>query len=240
MTGFEDVALDHDGAALVGALARPEGAGPHPAVLVMHTAHGLGDFVRDRARRLAGHGFVALATDMYGGGRHFDDASEAGEPFLALQQNPDRLRARVAAWYEALKAVAGVDPARVAAIGFCFGGQCVLELARSGADVKAVVSYHGLLSTAAPAAPGAIAGRVTVYHGAKDPFVPADTVDAFRREMAGAGVRLQFTSFSEAAHGFTDPDIGRMVRAGIAYDEEADRVSWAGTLALLEMVKAGA
>jgi dienelactone hydrolase len=151
-----------------------------------------------------------------------------------LLNPPQRLRARAAAWYEYLKTRQEVDPQRIAAIGFCFGGQCVLELARSGADVKAVVSYHGLLSTSLPAMPGAIQGHVAIYTGAKDPYAPAEHVRALQEEMAAAGAHLQITVFSEACHAFTDPNAGAIGRDGLAYDPIADRVSWAGTMALLE------
>ncbi|MET0271073.1 MAG: dienelactone hydrolase family protein, partial [Sphingomonas sp.] len=129
-----------------------------------------------------------------------------------------------------------VDPSRTAAIGYCFGGMCVLELARSGVDLRAAVSFHGLLRTDRPAAPGAITGQVAAWCGARDPYVPAADVEAFRAEMAEAGAAAQVTVFNAAAHGFTDPDATAMGRAGVAYDAIADRVSWAGTVALLDAV----
>jgi dienelactone hydrolase len=125
-------------------------------------------------------------------------------------------------------------PQGIAAIGFCFGGQCVLELARSGADVKAVVSFHGLLSTSMPATPGAIQGQVAIYTGAKDPYAPAEHVTALQQELTAAGARFQVMVFSEACHAFTDPNAAALGREGIAYDLIADHVSWAGTIALLE------
>ena len=120
--------------------------------MVMHSAHGLGDQVRERARRLAGLGYVVVASDMYGGGVHHTDPEASGRSMMEVFSEPERLRARAVAWYEEVKNRSDVDPQRVAAIGFCFGGMCVLELARSGADVKAVISFHGLLSTSRPAA----------------------------------------------------------------------------------------
>jgi len=162
------------------------------------------------------------------------DPKAGGALMVDLVSVPQRLRARAGAWYEALKARPEVDPRRVAAIGFCFGGMCVLELARSGVDVKAVVSYHGLLTTAISAAPGAIQGPVAIYTGAKDPYATLEQVEAVRQELTSAGARHQITVFSEAYHAFTDPQADSMGRPGIAYDALADRVSWAGTLALLE------
>ena len=127
-----------------------------------------------------------------------------------------------------------VEPRHVAAIGFCFGGMCVLELARSGADVKTTVSFHGLLSTSQPAQPNSIDGSIAIYAGGKDPYAPPAQVEATRKEMAAAGAHLQVTVFADAFHGFTEPDSSAVNRNDIAYDATADRVSWAGTVALLE------
>jgi dienelactone hydrolase len=236
MAEFIEVPLQHEGAALRGLMLTPAGAGPHPAVLVMNNAMGQGEQVRARARRLAALGYVALATDMYGGGAHFTDGQAAGELFAPLVGNPSRLRGRVVAWLETLRARPEVDAGRLAAIGFCFGGQCVLELARSGADLKAVVSYHGLLETAAPAEPGAVKAKVVVYTGRHDPFVPAPHVQGLREEMSRAGAHWQITEFGDAGHGFTDPDSAALGLAGVEYNALADQVSWAGTLALLDAV----
>lgn len=229
------IEFDHDGVELVGQMAVPQKPGPHPAVMVMHTALGLSGMMRERVRRLAQLGYVAIATDMYGAGRDYHtDPKAGGALMMELLNPPQRLRARAAAWYEQIKARPEVDPERIAAIGFCFGGQCVLELARSGADVKAVVSFHGLLSTSIPTVPGAVHGQVAVYTGAKDPYAPAEQVMALRQEMTAAGAQFQIMMFSEACHGFTDPNAGARGLNGVAYDPIADRVSWAGAIALLE------
>lgn len=225
------VRLEHEGAALKGEL---HGGGDvaRPGVLVMHNALGLGAQVRDVAARLAKLGYVALATDMFGAELEGDPA-KAGAYFAALQAQPDLLRARVVAWHDALTALPQVDAARTAALGYCFGGFCVLELARAGAEVRAVVSFHGLLTTKVPATPGAVKGEVAAWCGGRDPFVPLEDVETFRAEMAAAGASAQITVFSQAAHSFTDPDAGALGRAGVAYDALADQVSWAGALALL-------
>jgi dienelactone hydrolase len=235
MTELRAMAFDHDGVELIGQIAVPQTPGPHPAVMVMATALGLGEMMRERARRLAQLGYVAVATDMYGGGVdcHADPKS-AGTLMKDLLNPPQRLRARAVAWYEQVKARPEVDPQGVAAMGFCFGGQCVLELARSGADVKAVVSFHGLLPTSMPAVPGAVRGQVAIYTGAKDPYAPAEHVTALQQELTAAGARFQVMVFSEACHAFTDPNANAMGREGIAYDAIADHVSWAGAIALLE------
>ena len=235
MTKLSAMAFDHDGVELVGQMAVPGTPGPHPAVMVMHTGLGLGEMMRERVRRLAQLGYVAVATDMYGGGVDYHaDPKSGGTLMKDLLTPPQRLRARAVAWYEQVRARPEVDPQSVAAIGFCFGGQCVLELARSGADIKAVVSFHGLLSTSMPAVLGAVHGQVAIYTGGKDPYAPAEHVTALQEEMAAAGAHFQITVFSDVCHSFTDPNANAMGRDGIAYDPIADRVSWAGTIALLE------
>ncbi|MCX4090885.1 dienelactone hydrolase family protein [Nocardia sp. alder85J] len=234
MTEFAAVPLHHDGADLIGGLAVPDGPGPHPGVLVVHTALGPTDMMRERAARLARLGYAALVVDMYGGGRSYPVAEEAGAPFVALLAKPERLRERMVAWHDTLAARPEVDADRTAAIGFCFGGRCTLELARSGAEVKAVVSYHGLLSTEQPAEPGAVRAHVAVYAGALDPFAPRADIDRLESELSTAGADYTLTVFQRAAHGFTDPDADAMGRDGISYNAEADALSWAATVALLE------
>ena len=235
MTNLSTVTCRHEGANLQGQLALPASPGPHPAVMVMHNAHGLGPQVRESARLLAHEGYLALATDMYGDGIFHEDPSGAGASLGPLWKNPQLLRARVVAWYECLKERAEVATNRMAAIGYCFGGQCVLELARSGADLKAVVSYHGILTTAMPAKPGTVRAHVAVYTGAEDPYAPRKHVDDFQDEMQAAGARWQIMSFGRCCHAFTDTHI-RANLPGLAYDPIADKVSWAGTLALLKAV----
>jgi dienelactone hydrolase len=233
---LQAVTCHHANTVLEGLVAVPDSAGPHPAVLVMSNAHGLGDQARKSALLLAQLGYVALATDLYGGGALFTDTKSTSEAILPLMTNPQLLRARLVAWFETLSAMPSVDRHSVAAIGFCFGGTCVLELARSGVDVKAVVSYHGLLTTSLPAQPGAVRAHVAVYTGGKDPYAPVEQVEAFRQEMLAAGARWDITTFSEALHAFTDPTADSSFVPGLAYDERAHKVSWAGTLALLQML----
>jgi dienelactone hydrolase len=235
MYELQTLTCKHGDVELNGQIATPNGTGPHPAVLVMHTALGLGTQMRRQASLLAEKGYAAVATDMYGRGRdHHANPAAAGAAYSALLDSPQLLRDRTVAWHSLVRGMPNIDSNRVAAIGYCFGGRCVLELARSGADVKAVVSYHGLLDTSMPAKLGAIKGVVAVYTGAKDPYAPTKDVDAFRLEMMRAQARWHITVFGDAAHGFTDPDAATMRRSGIAYDALADRISWAATLALLE------
>jgi dienelactone hydrolase len=229
------VVLDHESTELNGLMAEPNTTGPHPAVLVMHNALGIGKHVRRQAQLLAKLGYVAVVTDMYGDGIAHGSSPAAESAFSALSDNPQLLRARTAAWHSHVCGLPNVDRTRTAAIGYCFGGLCVLELARSGADVKVVVSFHGLLNTSAPAPRRGIRGIVAVYTGAKDPYAPEQQVQAFRHEMTAAEARWQVTVFGDAAHSFTDPEASVMNRPGIAYDALADRSSWAGTLSLLQM-----
>jgi dienelactone hydrolase len=234
MTQLSAIAFHHDGVELVGRIATPGTSGRHPAVMIMHNAHGLSEMMGEKARSLAALGYVAVAVDMYGGGKYYSDGKSGGAFMMALGSEPERLRARANAWVEQLKARSDVDSQRIAAIGYCFGGMCVLELARSGAHLKAFVSYHGLLTTRLPATRGAVKGQVAIYTGAKDPYAPAEHVEALRRELTAAEAHFQITVFGDAYHAFTDPHANEMGREGIAYDAMADRVSWTGTVALLE------
>lgn len=233
MSAFETVVCWHEAKALTGLLAVPEAPGPHPGVLVVHNAFGLGEHMRDVIRDLASEGYAALAVDMYGGSAYREDETEVAGLVGPLWGNAERLRARMQAWHDTLCARPEVIADRVAAIGYCFGGMCVLEFARGGADLRAVVSYHGILSTSAPAAPGAVRAYVAVYTGGRDPHVPADHVAALRAELVAAGADWQITEFANACHAFTDPAANSPER-GRAYDRLADRLSWAGTLALFE------
>jgi dienelactone hydrolase len=236
MQEFETFGCDHAGFALEGLVARPQGDGPFPTVIVMHSANGLRHQVQGSAQRLAQHGYLAVATDMYGPEVQAIGHPAAGEAYMNFHENPALLRERVVTWYNAIAARPDVDASRIAAIGYCFGGWCVLELARSGVDVKAVVSYHGILTTHAPARKGEVKCEVAAYCGALDPYAPMDTVDALREELTAAEVRYNISVFGAAAHSFTDPDAASMGMPGIEYNAIANRVSWAGTLALLEDV----
>ncbi len=234
MRDLTPLEYSHEGVTLTGQLARPQGEGPHPAVLVMHNALGLGAHVTHSARKLADLGYIALAADMYG------TALQGGEPdahvplFMDLQGDPAKLRARVLASHAALLSVAGVDKARVAAIGYCFGGQCALELARSGADVRSVVSLHGLLTSQLLAEPESVKAKVLVLTGAKDPYVPAADVAGFEREMEQAGAEWQVTVYGTGWHAFSDPDIEKHHDIpGVRYDPLLDRLSWASTTEFL-------
>jgi dienelactone hydrolase len=236
MPDLRPLAYDHDGLRLVGQLAVPSGPGPHPAVLVMHEARGLGPHMRRRALQLAEAGYLALATDMYGDGIYFEDPQASTGPFTAFQKDVHHLRARALAGFAALRALPHADPERLAAFGFCFGGQCVLELARSGADLQAVVSFHGILRTAAPAAPGDVRAKVLAIAGAQDPYAPLSDVAAFQAEMVAARADWQLTLYGEGRHAFTDPVAGGLDVPGVRYDPLLEKLAWAQATAFLGAV----
>jgi dienelactone hydrolase len=225
----------------IGRLAVPAGPGPHPGIMVMHDGRGAGDFVCARAEHLAEAGYVALAADMHGEGKVFSDAAAGAAATMALRADGPRLRERVLVAFAAFRDLPEVDAARVGAIGFCFGGQCVLELARSGADAKAVVSFHGTLDTHEPAAPGAVKASVLALTGALDPFAPKAHVEDFQAEMTAAGADWQMTVYGAGLHGFTDPIANEMrkVMPGVGYDARIDRLSWAQAMAFLDAALRG-
>ena len=235
MSDLHTIEYEHDGVALRGELALPTGAGPHPGMLVMHDARGLGSLVRRRSRELAARGYVAFAPDMLGGGRRFENAREVGPLLAALHEKPQRLRDRVLAGFRVLQAQPQADASRIGALGFCFGGQCVLELARDGADVKAVVSFHGLLGTRMPAQPGMVKAKVLAMTGRQDPYAPVADVEAFQQEMTAAGVDWHLTVYSQGHHAFSDPEAVQMTQIpGVRYDPRLEKLSWSQAVAFVD------
>jgi dienelactone hydrolase len=221
------------GAVLEGYLAWDDAAeGPRPGVLIAHEWTGLGDYVQSRARQLAGMGYVAFALDIYGKGVHPQTPKEAAAQAGKYKNDRALMRARAAAGLDVLRGSPLCDPRRVAAIGYCFGGTCVLELARSGADIAGVVSFHGGLDTPHPADAKQIKGKVLVLHGGDDPHVPRNDVEAFEDEMRAAGVDWQLNVYGGAVHAFTNPAAGNDTSRGAAYNAEADHRSWAAMQAL--------
>jgi dienelactone hydrolase len=211
--------------------------GKRPGIVVVHEAWGLGDHAMDRAKMLAGLGYVALAADMYGDRRVAADLAAATQLIGDLRTDPKKLRARAGAAVAALKARPNVDGSRVAAIGFCFGGTTVLELARGGADLKGVVSFHGGLQTAAPAQKGAVKPKVLVCTGADDPVIPPAQVTEFEDEMRAAAADWQVIVYGGTVHSFTNPDAGKTVKLdGMSYNAQTDRRSWAAMRAFLDEI----
>ncbi len=201
-------------------------SGRRPGVLIVHQWKGLTDYEKKRAEMLARLGYNILAVDIYGKGIRADNAQAAGA--LAGKYKSDRalLRARVNAGLDTLRKHELTDTHRIAAIGYCFGGTTVIELARSGADVAGVVSFHGALDSPTPADGRNIRCKVLALHGADDPFVPAKDVAAFEDEMRQSGVDWQLVAFGGAVHSFTDWNAGKDNSKGAAYNEKADKRSW--------------
>lgn len=197
-----------------------------PGILIVHEWTGINDHMRQRAEMLAKLGYVAFAADIYGKGIRPTDQSEAARVAGIYKNDRTLMRARVRAGLEELKKQKRVDQNRLAAIGYCFGGTTVLELARDGADIRGVVSFHGGLSTPTPQDAKNIKAKVLALHGADDPFVKAAEVAAFQDEMRSGGVDWQFVSYSNAVHSFTNKAAGNDNSKGAAYNEIADRRSW--------------
>jgi dienelactone hydrolase len=198
-----------------------------PGVLVVHDWMGIGDHTRKEVERLAELGYVAFAADIYGKGVRPADFKAAGEQATKYKNDRKLLRARARAGLDVLAKNKLVDPKRLAAIGFCFGGTTALELARDGAPLAGVVSFHGGLSTPTPQDAKNIKGKVLVLHGADDPNVPPEEVAAFEKEMHDAGVDWQLVAYGGAVHAFTNPAAGDDASKGAAYNAKADARSHA-------------
>ncbi|MGD9897914.1 MAG: dienelactone hydrolase family protein [Calditrichaceae bacterium] len=200
--------------------------GKRPAVLVIHEWWGLNEYARRRADQMAELGYVAFALDMYGAGVWLKSASEASVWAGKFYEDRQLMRDRAKAGLKILLEHKLTDTSRVAVIGYCFGGSVALELARSGADISGVVSFHGGLSTPNPEDANNIRCPILVLHGGDDPNVPPAEVEAFQKEMRDAGVDWQMNIYGEAVHAFTNPAAGDDNSKGAAYNEKADKRSW--------------
>ena len=230
---IQDIEYHADGARLVGTLMVDDShAGKRPGILVCHEGGGLGDHARNIAKRLAGLGYVAFAMDYYGDGKPVADFSQAMARIGAWMADPTGIRARATAALEVLKAQPETDTSRLAAIGYCFGGTTALELARSGADLKAAIAFHSGLGTARPQDAANIKGVILAAIGADDPIIPVAQRTAFEEEMTAAGVDWRMHVYGRVGHSFTNPDVGQLGRPGFDYDAVADRRSWAAMMEL--------
>jgi len=227
----ETVEYKHGDVVLEGYLAFDDaGDAVRPGVLIVHEWTGVGDYVKARARQLAELGYVAFALDMYGKGVRPQNSQEASAQAKIYRSDRSLMRARAAAGLEQLKKYPLVDPGKVAAIGYCFGGGTVLELARSGAEIAGVVSFHGNLDTPNLQDAKNIKAKILVCHGGSDPNVPPEQVQAFEQEMTAAGVDWEMNIYGHAVHAFTNPASGNDPSRGAAYNEKADRRSWQAML----------
>jgi dienelactone hydrolase len=229
------------GDAVLEGLVSYDTAGPKqkPGVLIAHDWMGVGPYVRMRAEQLAALGYVAFAADVYGKEARPANAKEAGA--LAGKFKADRplTRARMTAALAELRKQPNLLPGKVAAIGYCFGGMAALELARSGADLSGVVSFHGALDSPTPADGKKIKGKVLILHGADDPFVPPAQVQALEEELRAGGVDWQLIKYSGAVHAFTQQGAGNDNSKGAAYNAVADRRSWEAMKAFFAEVLSG-
>jgi dienelactone hydrolase len=228
----ETLTYQADGLTMRGRLLFEPAVGPRAGVLVFPEAFGLDEHAIERAERLAALGYVALACDLHGEGRVVDDLQEAMAKLQPLFDNPTRTRARAAGALLTLAARPEVDAARIAAIGFCF--PMSLELARSGAEIRATVGFHTTLATKAPSVdPGAINARMLVCIGADDPFIPANQRAEFETEMRNVGADWQMNVYGRTVHSFTNKEAAKRNRPeAIRYSPESDARAWASALDL--------
>jgi dienelactone hydrolase len=239
MVTARDVEYQVNGVTMRGRLAVPDGDGTRPAVLIAHEGNGLDDYQRSRPDRLAELGYVAFALDYHGDGRVYTEPSEMLDRIGTLGADLDQVRALGFAGLDVLTSEPRTDPTKLAAVGYCFGGTMVLEMARAGADLKAIVGMHPGLTPSRPADSVNITGKVLICLGSEDPVVPVAQRVAFEEDMRAAGVDWRMHLYGGVVHSFThprtvDPDV--RVLPGIRYDETADRLSWRAMLELFDEV----
>lgn len=232
-----EVTYSTNGTALKGYIAYDDATkGKRPGILVVHEWWGHNEYARKRARMLAERGYTALAVDMYGDGKQANHPDDAGKFAKEVSQNAALARARFEAALELIKKEKTVDAASIGAIGYCFGGSVVLNMARMGEPLKAVASFHGGLSTQQPAERGKVKARIASFTGEDDPMIPATQVAAFRQEMENAGVNYKVVTYPGATHAFTNPaadELGKKFNLPLAYNAAADHASWDEGLAFL-------
>ncbi|MCW8195399.1 dienelactone hydrolase family protein [Proteobacteria bacterium 005FR1] len=216
--------------------------GQRPGVLVVHEWWGHNEYVRTRAHMLARMGYTALALDMYGDGKLAQHPEDAQKFMTEVMSNMDLMQKRFTAAEELLRQHETTNPEQIAAIGYCFGGAVVLNMARQGADLEGVASFHGNLATQDRAEPGDVKADILVLHGAEDPFVPQEQIEAFKQEMEAANADYEFIAYPGAKHSFTNPAadaMGEKFDMPLAYNEAADEQSWDRLEQFLDRVFAG-
>ena len=219
-----EIAYDIDGKTFTGYLADGSNGRKVPGILVAYEAGGMTEHPKARARMLAEAGYVAFAMDLFG--EAVRDMAHAMSFVSSLSADLPTFRKRANAALDLLKAQPNVDPGRTGAIGFCFGGTTVLELARSGADVGCVVGFHSGLATTAPQDAKNIKAQVLVMIGDRDPIIPVEQRDAFVKEMREGGADWQMIVYGRAGHSFTNPDVDALGVAGFKYDQSTDKRAW--------------
>jgi dienelactone hydrolase len=223
----QDIEYTADGARMIGQYVVDDGkTGRRASVLVCHEGLGLTEHTKKIAARLAGLGYAAFAMDYHGDGKPLANPAAARSRIMAWIADPTGIRARATAALEVLKSQKEVDPARLAAIGYCFGGTTALEIGRSGADVKAIVGFHSGLATARPPDAANIKGKVLVCIGADDPIIPPEQRADFEKEMKAAGIDWRLQLYGGAGHSFTNPTADSSGMKGFFYHEATDRRSW--------------
>lgn len=225
-----------DDSQLIGYFAAPESATPVPGVIVAPEWWGRNDYTEQRARELAEHGYAALAIDMYGEKKVTTASNQAYEWMMQTFDDPDTIVNRAQAALATLAAQEEVDTNKLAAIGFCYGGKVVLDLARAHAPLQAVATFHANLSPKAPAQPGQVQAEILVLHGEQDSMVSLDDVASFREEMQAAQVAHEVIIYKDAKHGFSNPLADERAKANgvdLGYNAEAEQQSLAAMYALL-------
>lgn len=221
------VAYDHDGKKMQGYLAYDDAKkGQRPAILVVHEWWGLNDYTKSRTRQLAEMGYVAFAADMYGDGKTTRDPKEAQAWSSAVSSQPGMLAARSKAGLDVMRKEKVTDVERMAAIGFCFGGSTVLQLAYAGVPLKGVVTFHGGLVVPDEQQARKIRSPIVILHGAEDTFVKPETIDGMRKALDAAKVDWFMVTYAQAVHAFTNPDADSFKIPGIGYNEKAAKRSW--------------
>ena len=223
----QDIAYQADGVSMIGQYVVDETkSGRRPGVLVCHEGPGLTEHTKKIAARLAGLGYAAFAMDYHGGGKPLANPADGRPRIAAWLADPTGIRARATAALDVLRAQKEVDTARLAVIGYCFGGTTALEIGRSGADVKAIVGFHSGLATARPQDAKNIKGKVLVCIGADDPIIPPEQRAGFEKEMQAAGIDWRLQLYGGAGHSFTNPTADSRGMKGFFYHEATDRRSW--------------
>jgi dienelactone hydrolase len=225
----ETVTYQGDGISMNGFVVYDENRpGPRPAVVVVHEWWGLNDYIKSRARQLADMGYIVMAVDMFGNGKTADNPDSAGKLATPFYKDPNMARERFHAGLAKLTSYSQTDTAKIAAIGYCFGGAQVLNMARLGENLKGVVSFHGNL-VGVPPQKDLLKAEVLICHGAADPFVPQSEVDQFKKQMDSIGAKYTFKAYEGALHAFTNPratEVGERFKIPVKYDAAADSASW--------------